>query len=127
MRLLFVTHRHFYHSGGLAPLPTALAFLPEAFLSVHATPGTLEALREPLSLTMPGVEGFAWRTLRWRALTLGEPVTAGDAEIIPFEVGPSLECVGFRVSQGGSTMVHAADTRPCPNVLELAVLGYLYV
>jgi hypothetical protein len=76
---------------------------------------------------MPGVEGFAWRTLRWRALTLGEPVTAGDAEIIPFEVGPSLECVGFRVSQGGSTMVHAADTRPCPNVLELAVLGYLYV
>jgi ribonuclease Z len=35
-------------------------------------------------------------------------------------VDHGLECVGFRVEQGGSAMVYAADTRPCANVVEHA-------
>lgn len=120
VRHLFVTHRHFDHVGGLAPLLTALATLPEASLTVHATPHTLEALRDLLRLTIPGVEGWLGERLVWHALTPGKPTTAGDAEVTSFEVDHGLECVGFRVAQGISTLVHAADTRPCPKVIEYA-------
>jgi len=116
VRHLFVTHRHFDHAGGLAPLLIALASVPEASLTVHATTGTLEALRALLSLTIPGVEDWLGERLRWAELEHGKTTTAGDAEVTPFEVDHGLECVGFRVEQGGSAMVHAADTRPCPNV-----------
>ena len=120
VRHLFVTHRHFDHVGGLAPLLIALTALPETTLTIHATPQTLAALRDLLSLTIPGVEDWLGDRLRWAELVPGKPTIAGNAEVTPFLVDHSLECVGFRVKQGSSTMVHAADTRPCPNVVEYA-------
>jgi ribonuclease BN (tRNA processing enzyme) len=118
VRHLFVTHRHFDHVGGLAPLLTAMAALPAASLTVHATSETLHALRELLALTIPGVEGWLGDSLRWAELRPGELVRAGDAEMTPFSVDHRIGCVGFRIKQGGSVMVYAADTRPCPNVVE---------
>ena len=44
----------------------------------------------------------------------------GDTEVTPFEMDHGIECVGFHVEQGGSTMVYAADTRPFKNVVEHA-------
>jgi ribonuclease Z len=120
IRHLFVTHRHFDHVGGLAPLLTALASVPEASLTVHATPATLEMLHELLALTIPGVESWLGERLRWSTLTPGEAVGAGDAEVTPFEVDHGIECVGFRVERGGSAMTFAADTRPSENVVRYA-------
>lgn len=120
VRHLFVTHRHFDHVGGLAPLLTAMAALPEASLTVHATPQTLAALRDLLSLTIPGVEDWLGGRLRWAELMPGKPTIAVNAEVTPFLVDHTLECIGFRVVQGATTLVHAADTRPSPNVVEYA-------
>ncbi len=120
VRHLFVSHRHFDHAGGLPPLLTALAALPEASLTVHATPATLATLRELLALTIPGVEDWLGERLRWRGLIPGEPVQAVDAEVTPFEVDHGPECVGFRIDRGGSAMTFAADTRPCENVVRYA-------
>jgi ribonuclease BN (tRNA processing enzyme) len=120
VRHLLVTHRHFDHAGGLAPLLTALAALPEASITVHATSRTLDAHRELLKLTIPGVEDWLGERLRWAELEHGKPTTIGYARITAFEVDHGIECVGFRVEQGGSVMVHAADTRPCANVVQYA-------
>jgi ribonuclease Z len=120
VRHLFVTHRHFDHAGGLVPLLTAMAALPDASLTVHAVPETLKALRELLALTMPGVESWLGERLRWDELTSGKRIRIGDTEVTPFEVDHGLGCVGFRVEQGGSAMVYSADTRPCSNVIEHA-------
>jgi ribonuclease Z len=117
---LFVSHRHFDHVGGLAPLLISMASLPEAHLTVHALPGTLRALRELLALTIPGVEDWLGERLRWRELAPKSPIQAEDVEVMPFLVDHSIECVGYRLEQGGSTMVFAADTRPCQSVVEHA-------
>jgi hypothetical protein len=65
VRRLFVTHRHFDHTGGLAPFLVALTPLRGAGLTVHALPETLGALREMLALTIPGVEDWMGERLRW--------------------------------------------------------------
>ncbi len=120
IRHLFVTHRHFDHVGGLAPLLIALAAVPDASLTIHATPATLGALHELLALTIPGVEDWVGERLRWSTLTPGEAVGAGDAEVTPFEVDHGLECVGFRIDRDGAAMTFAADTRPCENAIRYA-------
>jgi ribonuclease BN (tRNA processing enzyme) len=127
VRHLFVTHRHFDHSGGLAPLLTAMVSDSEASITVHALPETLQALRELLSLTIPGVEDWLGGRLAWRSLVPGEAVRAGDAEVTPFEVDHGIECAGFRVEQGGSAMTFSADTRPCASMVEHSREAYLLV
>ncbi len=117
---LFVSHRHFDHVGGLAPLLISMVSLPEARLTVHALPGTLRALRNLLALTIPGVEDWLGRRLDWREVAPGSPILAGDAEVTPFLVDHGVECAGYRIAQGDSTAVFAADTRPCPGVVEYA-------
>jgi ribonuclease Z len=119
VRHVFVTHRHFDHAGGLAPLLVSLIPLGEE-ITVHATPETLEALHELLVITIPGVEDWLGDRLRWNVLYPGKPVEVEDVELTPFEVDHGLECVGFRVQRGDFSLVYSADTRPCENVVEYA-------
>ena len=120
VRHLFISHRHFDHAGGLAPLLTAMAALPKGSITVHAAPQTLEALKELLDLTIPGVEDWLGGYLRWAELEQAKPTSIGDAEVTPFEVDHGLECVGFRVEHGGAVAVFASDTRPWPSVVKHA-------
>ena len=118
VRHLFVSHKHFDHAGGLAPLLISMASLPEASLTIYALPSTLKALRKLLALTIPGVEDWLGTRLGWRDLAPGKPILLGNTEMMPFLVDHSVECVGYRVTQNGSVLVFSADTRPCRAVVE---------
>ena len=120
VRHLFVSHRHFDHVGGVAPLFTALAALPEASLTVHAASETLRALRGIIDLTIPGADGWLGKRLVWNEIFPGEPTDVGGAEVTPFSMNHGLECVGFRVVRADSVVVIAVDTRPSPGVVENA-------
>jgi ribonuclease BN (tRNA processing enzyme) len=119
VRHLFVSHHHFDHVGGVAPLLTALVAVPEASLTVHAAPQTLRALRDFLGLTIPGVEDWLGKRLDWHELVPGEPIAVGETQVVPFLMDHNLECMGF-VTQADAVAVLAVDTRPCRKVAEWA-------
>jgi ribonuclease Z len=118
VRHLFVSHRHFDHAGGLAPLLISIASFPEASVTVYALPETSTALRELLALTIPGIEDWLGDRLNWQEIAPEEPIPVGDAEVTPFPVDHGVECVGYRVAQNDSVLVFSADTRPCRAVIE---------
>jgi ribonuclease BN (tRNA processing enzyme) len=120
IRHVFITHRHFDHAGGLAPLLVTLCAVPGAHLTVYAPPVTLRALHDLLTVSIPGVEDWLGDRLRWSALSPGHAVAAGSALVTPFAVEHGVECVGFRVLQDGRTLTFSADTRPCATLLEYA-------
>jgi ribonuclease Z len=120
VRHLFLSHRHFDHVGGFAPLLATLASLPEASLLVHAAPDTLRGLRNLLDSTLPGAEGWMGDRLGWRELVPGKPTEIGETTVMPFSLDHGLECVGFRIAQAGAVAVFCVDTRPTREIAENA-------
>lgn len=113
IRHVAVSHAHFDHAGGLAPLLVALAALPEARVTVHASAPVGRALRAILALVIPGIEDWLGPRLDWHALPLGVPVAVGDLALTAFPVEHGIPTTGFRLARGGHTLVFSADTVPC--------------
>lgn len=120
IRHIFITHRHFDHAGGLAPLLVALVAVPGAECTVYAMPDTTRALRGLLDLIIPGVETWLGARLRWRELGTGVPLRVDGVTVTPFAVEHGLECVGLELHHGNRKTVFSADSKPCANLTQAA-------
>lgn len=116
IRHVVISHRHFDHAGGLAPLLVALVPLPDADVTIYAANETLGALHQLLDLTIPGVEDWLGARLHWREIVAERAVEIGDAILTPFAVEHGIESIGMRIEQDGQRLVFSADTIPCRNV-----------
>ena len=120
IRHVFVSHRHFDHAGGLAPLLVALTAVLESNVTIHALPETTQALHDILTATIPGVEGWLGPRLHWHTLANGTAVPLDGLSVTPFAVEHFMETCGFRLVRGQSAAVFTADTRPCAGVANAA-------
>ena len=120
LRHIVISHRHFDHAGGLAPLLVALVPIATAAVTVHAAPKTLQGLHDLLALTIPGVEDWLGPRLRWHTLAPEKALPLGDATLTPFAVEHGIECIGVKIVRGGRSIVFTADTKPCANVVRWA-------
>lgn len=120
IRHIFITHRHFDHAGGLAPLLVALVAVPGAECTVYAMPDTTRALHGLLDLTIPGVESWLGTRLRWRELATDVPLRIDGLTVTPFAVEHGLECVGLELHHGNRKTVFSADSKPCANLTRAA-------
>jgi ribonuclease BN (tRNA processing enzyme) len=127
LRHIVISHRHFDHAGGLAPLLVALVPLATAAITIHAAPETLQGLHDLLALTIPGVEEWLGPRLRWHELTPEKAIPIGDATFTPFAVEHGIECIGMKIVQAGRSVVFTADTKPCPNVVRWATNADLLI
>ncbi len=83
IRHVVISHAHFDHPGGLAPLLVARAALPEARVTVHAAAPIGHALRDALAIVSPGIEAWLGPRLDWHPLPLGVPVALADLTLTP--------------------------------------------
>ena len=127
IRHLVISHRHFDHIGGLAPLLVALVPHPAARLTIHATEETLQVLRDLLALIIPGVEEWLGARLAWQALRPERATLIGDAQLTPFSVEHGIECVGMRIERAGKRLVFSADTIPSASVVAHARVADLLI
>lgn len=127
IRHVFVTHRHFDHAGGLAPLLVALVAVPGSELTVYAMPDTARALRGLLDLTIPGVETWLGPRLRWRELATDVPLRVDGFAVTPFAVEHGLECVGLELHYANRKTVFSADSKPCANLTRAAANADLLI
>ena len=116
IRHIAISHRHFDHAGGLAPLLVAMTAVPESQVTIYATAETIAAMHELLLVTIPGVEDWLGARLRWQELVPERAVAIGEVALTPFTVEHGIECVGMRLVRGRKVLAFTADTRPCPNV-----------
>lgn len=113
IRHVAISHAHFDHAGGLAPLLVALAALPEARVTVHAAAPIGRAVRDALAIVIPGIEAWLGPRLDWHPLPLGVPVALADLTLTAFPVEHGIPTTGFRIAQRGHTLTFSADTVPC--------------
>lgn len=127
IRHIIISHRHFDHVGGLAPLLVALVPIAVAPVTIHAAPETLRGLHDLLALTIPGVENWLGPRLCWHELTPEKALPIGDTTVTPFAVEHGIECIGMKIVQAGRSVVFTADTKPCPTVVHWATNADLLI
>jgi ribonuclease BN (tRNA processing enzyme) len=112
---IFITHSHLDHVACIPLLVDTVGSLRDKPISVHATPATLDILKEHL---------FNWKIwpdftripnlqtpfMRYETLAVGRTVTIGGRMITPVPANHVVPTVGFHMDSGKASLVFSGDT-----------------
>jgi ribonuclease BN (tRNA processing enzyme) len=133
---IFITHSHLDHVACIPLLVDTVGSLRDTPITVHATPATLDILKEHL---------FNWKMwpdftripnlqtpfMRYETLAVGRTVDIGGRMITPVPANHVVPTVGFHLDSGDHSLVFTGDTTTNDalwNVVnEVANLKYLII
>ena len=112
---IFITHSHLDHVACIPLLVDTVGSLRDTPISVHATPATLDILKEHL---------FNWKIwpdftripnlqtpfMRYETLAVGRTVNIGGRMITPVQANHVVPTVGFHLDSGEGSLVFSGDT-----------------
>lgn len=115
---VFLSHSHVDHIACLPLLIDAVAPRRETPVTVHATPETIESLREhvfnwsiwPDFTVLPSSQRPG---LAFESLDLGETIELGGRRITALPARHSVPTVGFLLDSGRASLAYSADTSSC--------------
>jgi ribonuclease BN (tRNA processing enzyme) len=133
---VFVTHSHMDHVTSIPFMVDTVGWMREKPLTVHATPETLEILKQHL---------FNWKlwpdftqipnaqnpVLRYEMTAVGGAVALNGRRITPLPANHVVPAVGYQLDSGRASLVFTGDTT-CndalwPAVNRIANLKYLII
>jgi ribonuclease BN (tRNA processing enzyme) len=112
---IFITHSHLDHVACIPLLVDTVGSLRDTPITVHATPATLDILKEHL---------FNWKMwpdftripnlqtpfMRYETLAVGRTVDIGGRMITPVPANHVVPTVGFHLDSGKGSLVFTGDT-----------------
>jgi ribonuclease Z len=120
---IFLSHRHVDHVGGLEPFMMSVFYRrvrqgqPPPPLTLHALPGSAEAIRATLAAADASGAVVYRERLTWSTPAAGVPVVLDGGPrltLVPVDhLPPGGEAAGCVVEADGARVVYSGDTRPC--------------
>ena len=112
---VFLTHSHLDHIACLPMLVDTVGDMRGVPLTVHATPATLEILRDHVFnwKVWPDFTTIPNRTrpfMHFRAIELGETLVFGGRRITVLPAEHTVPAVGYQLDSGRASLVFTGDT-----------------
>ena len=120
IRNIFVTHRHFDHTGGMMAL-----FMANVPLDIHALDDTYAGIREMKAGSLPDWDLHP--AVCHHGLSSGEKRDIGGFAVEFFEVEHRVPTVAVRISHGGRSVAFSADSLPCGGLVGAARNADLFI
>lgn len=118
---VFITHTHWGHIQGL-PFFVPL-YIPGNKVCIHGAYDivNMQGIQQVMDVQLqysyfPIREAELKAGIEYQTLTVGEPVTIGDATVTPVLMNHPVTDLGYRIECGGKSMFFTGDHEPWANI-----------
>jgi ribonuclease BN (tRNA processing enzyme) len=125
VRDIFITHFHLDHTKDIAFLSDNAVGRPNLPITIHGTEQTVSDFKtlffnDHLWPDFTEIYSHGKPIVSLSPFVVGDRITAGEVEVSSFRVEHNMDSVGYRVSQGDSSVIFSGDTGPTGELWDVA-------